>query len=109
MRMPDAAMPTERASDAPAGTGDAAPFDFAESAELFTRRERGATIAAGTNPADADRARSRATYRNGIAYRRFASAAEAIRFAMEMLPPRGLEATVLVVNGERHETAAIRA
>ena len=89
--------------------GDAAPFDFAEPAELFTRRNSTPKNAAGRSQADADRARSRATYRNAVAYRRFASAAEAIRFAIEELSSEALAASVLVVNGDRHEPAAIRA
>lgn len=90
-------------SDAPA------QFDYAEPAELFTRRDATPKKAAGRSEADADRARSRATYRNALAYRRFASGAEAIRFAIEDLLPAELAATVLVVNGDRHDPAAIRA
>lgn len=105
--MPDV-MPLDTSSSS-AGLGEAARFDYAEPAELFTRRDPSAQIAAGTPPADAVRARSRSTYRNSLAYRRFASGAEAIGFAIEELSPRGLAATVLVVNGERHEPAAIRA
>lgn len=88
---------------------NASEFDFAEPAELFTRRNATPKLAAGRSQADADRARSRATYRNALAYRRFASAAEAIRFAIEELTSEALAATVLVVNGDRHEPAAIRA
>ncbi len=88
---------------------DAAEFDFAEAAELFTRRDPTPKNAAGRSQADGDRARTRATYRNALAYRRFASAAEAIRYAIEDLLPAELAATVLVVNGDRHEPTAIRA
>jgi hypothetical protein len=88
---------------------DAAEFDFAEAAELFTRRDATPKNAAGRSQADGDRARSRATYRNALSYRRFASAAAAIRYAIEDLLPAELAATVLVVNGDRHEPAAIRA
>jgi hypothetical protein len=86
-----------------------ADFDFAEPAELFTRSNATPKNAAGRSQADADRARSRATYRNALSYRRFASGAEAIRYAIEDLLPAELAATVLVVNGERHEPVAIRA
>lgn len=107
--MSDAATSRDETDDPPAELGEAAKFDYAEPAELFTRRDAAAQIAAGTSPADADRARSRSVYRNALAYRRFASGAEAIRFAIEELPPGGLAATVLVVNGDRHEPPAIRA
>ena len=100
----------------PHGGAEAAPdivcapaFDFAEPAELFTRRNPSPKIAAGRSQSDADRARSRATYRNALAYRRFATAAEAIRFAIEEISAEALGATVLVVNGDRHDPAAIRA
>lgn len=105
--MQNATPPREDAAQAPSGAG--AAFDYDEPAELFTRRDATPKIAAGRSQADADRARSRATYRNSLAYRRFASAAEAIRYAIEELLPAELAATVLVVNGDRHEPAAIRA
>lgn len=95
-------------AEAVMSAGKPAEFDFAEAAELFTRRDATPKNADGRSPADADRARSRATYRNALSYRRFASAAEAIRFAIEDLLPAELAATVLVVNGDRHDPAAIR-
>lgn len=107
--MQDAATPRVDAVQSAAGPGAAAEFEYAEPAELFTRGEATPRIAAGRSQADADRARSRATYRNALAYRRFASVADAIRFAIEELPPAALAATVLVVNGDRHDPAAIRA
>ena len=106
--MPDTVTPSENSTNPPADLEETAAFDYSESAELFTRRSGASNIAAGTSPADADRARSRSTYRNALAYRRFASSAEAIRFAIEELPPPALEKTVLVVNGDRHDTAAIQ-
>lgn len=106
--MTDAATPREELSNPPAVSEKTAGFDYAQPAELFTRRNPAAQIAAGTSPANADRARSRSTHRNALTYRRFASGAEAIRFAIEELPPRGLAATVLVVDGDRHEAEAIR-
>ena len=104
--MLDVAAPRDEATLADAAK--TARFDYAEAAELFTRRDPAAQIAAGTSTADAHRARSRSTYRNSLAYRRFASGAEAIRYAIEDLSPRALAATVLVVNGDRHEANAIR-
>jgi hypothetical protein len=77
--VPDA---REDTGTAPGGAETEA-FDYAAPAELFTRRNPSAHIAAGTSPADADRARSRASHRKAIAYRRFASGAEAIRYAIE--------------------------
>lgn len=106
--MKDAATPHGDTASAP-GAGNPTSFDFRESAELFTRCDATPRNAAGRSPADRDRARSRATYRNALAYRRFASVAEAIRFAIEELPSEALAATVLVVNGDRHEPTAIRA
>lgn len=104
--MSDVATPHDEATLA--DSVESAPFDYAETAELFTRRDPAAQIAAGTSTADAHRARSRSTYRNSLAYRRFASGAEAIRFAIEDLSPRALAASFLVVNGDRHEADAIR-
>jgi hypothetical protein len=103
-------MPKSRdgTNNAAAAVDGRAAFDYSEPAELFTRRNPAGHIAAGTSPADAERARARATHRNAIAYRRFESVAEAIRFAIEELPPDALARTVVVVNGERHEPAAIR-
>ena len=106
--MTDMATPSENSTNPPADLEEAAAFDYSESAELFTRRSAASKVAAGTSPADAGRARSRSTYRNGIAYRRFASGAEAIRFAIEELAPPALERTVLVVNGDRHVAADIQ-
>jgi hypothetical protein len=106
--MQDAITQNGGAAPVPA-IADAAVFEFAEPAELFTRRNATPKKAAGRSQADADRARSRATYRNALSYRRFASGAEAIRYAIEDLLPAELAATVLVVNGERHEPVAIRA
>ena len=107
--MQNAATPRYDAERAAPGPGAAAEFDYAEPAELFTRRDATPRNAAGRSQADADRARSRATYRNSLAYRRFTSAAAAVRYAIEDLLPAELAATVLVVNGDRHEPAAIRA
>jgi hypothetical protein len=106
--MPDMTKSRDGTDDATAAFEENAAFDYAEPAELFTRRNPAAHIAAGTSPADAERARARATHRNAIDYRRFASVAEAVRYAIEELSPGALTMTVLVVNGERHGPAAIR-
>jgi len=63
-------------------------FDYNADAELFPRRSR-------QRPKQ-------------IAYRRFASAADAIRFAMEILPPTLLPGTFLEVNDERLGAGQIR-
>jgi hypothetical protein len=106
--MTDMATPSVNSANPPADLEETAAFDYSESAELFTRNSAASKVAAGTSPADADRARSRSTYRNGITYRRFASGAEAIRFAIEELAPPALAKTVLVVNGGRHDAGAIQ-
>lgn len=66
-----------------------AEFDYSTEAELFPTRFR----------------KSR---RQPIAYRRFEHAAEAIRFAMEELPPEQLIGAYLEVDEERYDGKAIR-
>ena len=56
-------------------------FDYSADAELFPQRSRG--------------------HSKQIAYRRFDSAARALKFAMEDLPPALLAGTFLEVNEER--------
>lgn len=97
--MHDAPPKGETSEDA----ASAEPFDYAEPAELFTRAGMIAPAGDGSQPGA-----PRGQRRKGITYRRFADAAEAIRFAIEELPAEHLLATVLVVNGERHEGLAIR-
>jgi hypothetical protein len=75
-----------RTSDHTAGTE---PFDYSLNAELFSSR-------------------SRYRGRQPLGYKRFASAAEAIRFAIEDLPPDRLVGTYLEVDELRFEGAAIR-
>lgn len=64
-------------------------IDFGASAELF--------------PARSWKARSR-----GISYKRFDDAAEAVRFAIEELPPECLLGTYLEVEEERFDSRGIR-
>jgi hypothetical protein len=64
-------------------------FDFTASAELF--------------PARSWKARSR-----GIGYKRFSDAAEAVRYAIEELPPECLLGTYLEVEEERFDCGGIR-
>jgi len=59
-------------------------------------------------PAELFPARNRKYRRQPIGYRRFARAADAIRFAIEELPPELLLGTLLEVDGERHGSAEIR-
>jgi len=64
-------------------------FDYSMEAELFPTR-------------------SRKTGRGAFSYRRFARAAEAIRFAVEELPPELLVGAFLEVDEERFDSAGIR-
>lgn len=77
------------------------PFDYAERAELFTRDGMVAQVSSADAPARSQR-------RNALTYRRFATGAEAVRFAIEKLPPGHLAATVLVADGDRHEGVTIQ-
>jgi hypothetical protein len=61
-------------------------FDYAASAELFAARGR-----------------------PGFRYQRFAQAAEAIRYAIENLPPKVLAGSSLDVKDERYNATQIRA
>jgi hypothetical protein len=65
------------------------PFDYSSSAELFPTRNL--------------RAR-----RTTVGYRRFARAADAIKFAIEDLPPELLHGAHMEVNEERFDSGAIR-
>ena len=70
-------------------TSDIERFDYSVNAELFSTKggRRG---------------------RHPLGYRRFARAAEAIRFAIEDLPPQLLPGTSLEVDELRYASAAIR-
>jgi hypothetical protein len=65
------------------------PFDYASSAELFPTRSRKAR-------------------RTPISYKRFDRAADAVRFAIEELPPDLLLGAYLEVDEQRFDGAAIR-
>jgi hypothetical protein len=70
-------------------TNDTAMFDYSMHAELFSSKGR----YRGRQP---------------LGYKRFACAAEAIRFAIEDLPPQLLVGTYLEVDELRYESAEIR-
>ena len=65
-------------------------FDYSADAELFSGR------------------RGRRQLRSEMKYRRFPAAAEAVRFAIEALPPDMLGGAYLEVNEERFDAAQIR-
>jgi Arc/MetJ-type ribon-helix-helix transcriptional regulator len=64
-------------------------FDYGAAAELFP----GVT---------------RAAQRRSVGYRRFGNAAEAIRFAIEELPPQSLAGAALEVGADRFDSHDIR-
>jgi hypothetical protein len=66
-----------------------AEFDYDAAAELFS-------------------ARRRRTRRERLGYRRFAQAAQAIRFAMEDLPPECLVGAFLEIGEQRYSGTDIR-
>jgi hypothetical protein len=68
---------------------DMATFDYGAAAELFAGAARPAR-------------------RQPVGYRRFASAAEALRFAMEELSPAALAGAALEVGDERFDSHGIR-
>jgi hypothetical protein len=108
-RSSDPAPPDSR-EDAPSGdASEREKFVYAEAAELFTH---GGMIARTRPAQDASAGNSNAPVkmqrRSGVTYRRFASGAEAVRFAIEELPAQHLLASVLVVNDDRYEGAAIK-
>src|SRR5712691_1752238 len=76
--------------DAPVTETRMAAFDYGSVAELFPTR----------NEAELFPARSRKLRRDPVGYRRFARAADAIRFAVEELPPELLSDACLEVDEE---------
>ena len=64
-------------------------FDYSAAAELFSARR--------TN-----------SQRRPVGYKRFARASEAIRFAIEELPPQLLVSTILAVAEKRYQSREIR-
>lgn len=67
-------------------------FNYTASAELYAT----ATVSRGGKP-------------RRVAYRRFGTAAEALRYAIEELPESLLQGTVLEVGDERYDAMSIRA
>ena len=65
-------------------------FDYATEAELFSRSGW------------------RKTNRPPLGYKRFARASDAIRFAIEELPPQLLVSTILEVSEKRYQSSEIR-
>ena len=64
-------------------------FDYESPAELFMAKRKGGT-------------------RQPLGYRRFGTAAEAIRFAVEQMPPQFLDGTILESGDERLDGTRIR-
>ena len=75
-----------------------AAFDYNTVAELFPTGSE----------AELFPARSRSHRRHPVGYGRFARASDAIRFAIEELPPKLLPDTCLKVDGERFDRDEIR-
>ena len=68
---------------------DEADFNYDSTAELFPAKNRKST-------------------RHSVSYKRFARAADAIRFAIEELPPQFLPGAYLEVDEERYDSRGIR-
>jgi len=66
------------------------PFDYAAAAEIYPSRSRGSR-------------------RNPVGYRRFDSAAEALRFAIEQLPTESLAGAYLEIGEDRYDAREMRA
>ena len=73
-------------------------FDYATQAELFDH----------STEAELFLAKGKNWRRHPLGYKRFARAADAIRFAIEELPPELLIGTYLEVDEERYESNEIR-
>jgi hypothetical protein len=83
------AAPAKHDGAAPVDAVKSTAFDFAAQAELFPTRGRNSR-------------------RHPVGYRRFAQSAEAIRFAIEDLPPELLVGAFLEVDEQRFDGPAIR-
>lgn len=88
-RLAVASSPGHSRAQRPAETVGGREFDYRAQAELFPTR-------------------SRKTGRQAFGYRRFARAADAIRFAIEELPSERLLGAFLEVDEERFDGAGIR-
>jgi hypothetical protein len=75
-------------SDPAAADSVASPFDYAEPADLYFPVQLGR--------------------KGGLDYRRFPSAAQALRYAMESLVAAKLASATLEVDGERYDSVAMR-
>jgi len=73
-------------------------FDYASKAERFDYCTEAELFSTGY----------RNSRRQPLAYKRFARAADAIRFAIEELPPQLLVGTYLEVNESRYQSTEIR-
>ncbi|MEO6395627.1 MAG: hypothetical protein ABIO40_06920 [Devosia sp.] len=58
-------------------------------------------------PADLYPSRAHQGRRSALRYRRFDTAAEAVRFAMEELPPEQLNGTLIEIDEDRFDAAGI--
>ena len=73
-------------------------FDYGAEAELFDHG----------GPAESSSSKSRRFRRQHLGYRRFARAADAIRFAIEDMAPQLLRSACLQVEEERFDSQGIR-
>jgi hypothetical protein len=100
-------------ADAPANANAAAAKSAAPPAQIVGH-EIGAQTAPArsafdfTTEAELYHARSRTGRRQPVGYKRFPRAADAIRFAVEDLPPELLVTSVLEVDEKRYDSHAIR-
>jgi hypothetical protein len=74
-------------------------IDYAAQAELFDYTTEAELLSRGS---------WRISYRPPLGYKRFARASDAIRFAIEELPPQLLLSTILEVAEKRYQSRGIR-